>query len=71
MEIRRCVMDKCNSKVYTVCQNAQLMNTDQSFLISHASDGTLKRKQTSNFAKKSCRLIVENSSKKLRKGVSI
>jgi hypothetical protein len=49
----RCVINKCSAKVYTLGQNAQLINLDKScFGHIHASDATLKRQQISNSCKK-------------------
>ncbi|CAI6375461.1 unnamed protein product [Macrosiphum euphorbiae] len=68
----RCVINKCNAKVYTLGQNAQLINTDKScFDHSHASDSTLNRQQISNACKrKAVDSIVEKPSKIIRKEVS-
>jgi hypothetical protein len=45
----RCVMNKCSAKVYTLGQNAQLINIDKScFGHIHLSDATLKWQQISN-----------------------
>ncbi|KAL4141950.1 hypothetical protein QTP88_004489 [Uroleucon formosanum] len=68
----RCVINKCSAKVYTLGQNAQLINTDKSCSYhSHASDGTLNRQQISNACKrKAVDSIVEKPSKIIRKEVS-
>ncbi|CAI6349412.1 unnamed protein product [Macrosiphum euphorbiae] len=68
----RCVINKCSAKVYTLGQNAQLINTDKScFDHNHASDSTLNRQQISNACKrKAVDSIVEKPSKIIRKEVS-
>jgi hypothetical protein len=67
-----CVINKCNAKVYTLGQNAQLINIDKScFGHIHASDATLKRQKISNSCKrKAVDSIVEKPSKIIRKEVS-